>query len=333
MNILIIGGAGYLGTQVVGDFLIKYPDSKIIVYDNCSRGRIEFLSPLIHKYGKRLIIIPSEKADIRDINDFKNVLDEYSPQIVVNLAAILDAFTTNRKGKDLECKIVNYESAVNLAALSKKKDVKTFIQQSSVSIYSKGEELKEDSPKRSLSTYGLMKYKAEKDILKMNSKNFKCCALRSATFVGYTLGFNYQTIINLMCIRSIYNVPFTIFESALYGKKTFLDVKDQSRAIIFAIENIGKMQGEAFNVSSFHTDLKTVLKYLKEEVKHKFEYFIKPEKTINQQVYTINSDKIQNLGFKPNGELRSLIKNTIQNLLRRNNYLKNYQNKKEMEFS
>ena len=56
------------------------------------------------------------------------------------------------------------------------------------------------------------------------------------------------------------------------------------------------MQGEPFNVSSFNTNLQKVFDYLKGEV-GTFEYNIKPEKTINQQVYTINSDKIRSLGF------------------------------------
>ena len=321
-SILVTGGAGYLGSQVIRDLLKRCPNYKIIIYDNLSRGRIEFLSSLIKRFKKRLIIIPNEKADIRDIQNFSLVLDKYHPKIVINLAAIVDAFSTTRKGKDEECRIVNYLSAVNLAKTSKEKGVEIFIQQSSVSMYSQGNEIKEDSKKSPLTEYGRSKYLAEEEILKLSSNLFKCCALRAATFVGYTSGFAYQTIINLMCIRSVYNIPFILFESALENKKTFLDVKDQSRAIFFAIKNIHKQNRESYNVTSFHTTLKEVLKELNKITKKKDPYLIKKESTINQQVYTINSDKIKQIGFFPRGNLQEVIKTTMKMLLKQDKLFK-----------
>jgi len=326
MNILITGGAGYLGFQVVKDFLDNYPNSKIIVYDNLSRGRVEFLSSLITGYNERLVIIPNERADIRDFANFEAVLKEYSPEIVVNLAAIVDAFSTNRPGKDLECDIVNREAAIRIARISKNMKVKIFVQQSSVSVYSKGEELKENSEKNPLSVYGKSKLDAEKEILEMNSPEFGTIILRSATLVGYTPGFTYQTIINLACIRAIYDVPIIIFESAWEGRKTFLDVKDESRAINFVIKNINKTAGEIFNVSSFHTSLKEVIHHLEQILGRKINYFIKPEKTINQQVYTINSDKIKSLGFSPEGNLEMVLESTIKKLLDRRRFFEEEEN-------
>src|SRR3989344_2127329 len=198
MTILVTGGAGYVGYSVTRALARRYPQSKVIIFDNFVKGILENIA-LIRRYPN-VIIIPWEKADIRDAHNVKAVLDEYRPNVVVHLAAIVDAFSTNREGKDIETNIVNNTAAVQLAELSKQHGVKTFIYQSTVSMYSRGEELKEDSPKESLSTYGTAKYEAEKSILALSDEAFKVCALRSATIIGYNPSFRYETIINMLCI-------------------------------------------------------------------------------------------------------------------------------------
>ncbi len=319
MNILVTGGAGYVGFSVTEALAKKYPKSKIIIYDNFSKGRLESISLLLKEYPN-IKIIPWERADIRDDDKLQMALLEYKPETVLHLAAIVDAFTTNRKGKDEECQIVNNIAAVNVAKLSKRYGVKTFIYQSTVSMYSRGEDLKEDSAKEPISVYGLAKYKAEKSILKLGDKSFKTCAIRSATIVGYNPSFRYETIINLMCLRSVYAMKTTIFQSALKGPKSYLTLEDEAKAITFAIENIDKMKGEAYNVSSFNTDLDNVMKCIK-KIGIKTSFHIGGEKTINQQVYTVNSDKIKRLGFKPAGTLSKTVEKTILDLRKRKSFL------------
>ncbi len=320
-NILVTGGAGYVGYTVVEELSKKYPKAKIIIFDNFSKGKVEGLASLKKKTGN-LIVIPWEKADIRDSESIKEALIKYSPDTVIHLAAIVDAFTTNREGKDKECEIVNYKSAVSTAKLAKEFGVKRFIFQSSVSIYSRGEELDEEAPKDPLSVYGRTKVMAEKEILELNDDLFKVVILRPATIVGYNPCFRYETIINLMCIRSVYKIPINIFESAMYNNKTYLDVKDNAIAIIFALENIDKMKGKYFNVTSFHTNLNKVLEILKRVLREDFVYFMTPQKTISQHVYTINSDKIKKIGFTPKGELEPIIKDVINNLKKNRAFFK-----------
>jgi nucleoside-diphosphate-sugar epimerase len=223
-------------------------------------------------------------------------------------------------GKDLECEIVNHESAVNIANLSKKNGVKIFIFQSSVSVYSRGENIDEEAPKDPLSTYGKTKMRAEKGLLEINSPEFKVVILRPATVVGYNPAFRYETIINLMCIRSLYKMPINIFESAMYGNKTYTYLKDNAAAIIFAIENANLMNGQYYNVSSFNVNLDTVLKILKRTLKEDFPYYMTPQKTISQHVYTVSSEKISKLGFKPEGNIEAVIQESIANLKKQRSF-------------
>lgn len=315
MNILVTGGAGYVGYSVVKSLARKYPQSKIIVHDNLSKSKLENITPLLNLLPN-IEMVPWENADIRDYEKFERVLIEYKPEIVVHLAAIVDAFSTNREGKDLECTIVNQTAAIKIAELSKKNNVKTFIYQSTVSMYSRGEDIKEDAPKEPLSTYGISKYEAEKAILALDDKDFNTTALRSATLAGYNPAFRYETIVNMLCIRSVYGMSTTLFESALKNPKTYLALNDEALAVAFSIENIDKMKGQAYNLTSFNANLEDVVSAIR---RHGIEPKVKinKENTINQQVYTINSDKIKALGFSPRITLDELIGSTLKGLQER----------------
>jgi nucleoside-diphosphate-sugar epimerase len=315
MNILVTGGAGYVGYSAVKSLARKYPQSKIIIHDNLSKSKLENITPLVNLLSN-ITMVPWENADIRDYEKFERVLIEYKPDIVVHLAAIVDAFSTNREGKDLECTIVNQTAAIKIAELCKIHNVKTFIYQSTVSMYSRGESIKEDAPKEPLSTYGVSKYEAEKVILAMDDNDFNTTALRSATLVGYNPAFRYETIINMLCIRSVYGMTTTLFESALKNPKTYLALNDEAAAIVFAIENIEKMKGQAFNLTSFNTNLEDVLAAIRRNgIEPKVK--INKENTINQQVYTINSDKIKAIGFSPKVTLDDVISGALKGLQER----------------
>jgi nucleoside-diphosphate-sugar epimerase len=107
----------------------RYPESKIIIHDNLSKGRSENISLLLRECPN-VTLIPWENADIRDYAKFEAVQRQYQPGVVVHLAAIVDAFTTNREGEDVECNVVNNMAAVRVAELCKENGIKTFIYQS-----------------------------------------------------------------------------------------------------------------------------------------------------------------------------------------------------------
>ena len=41
-NVLVIGGAGFIGSFVVAE-LLKHPVNKVVVYDNFARGKKSYL--------------------------------------------------------------------------------------------------------------------------------------------------------------------------------------------------------------------------------------------------------------------------------------------------
>ena len=326
-DILITGGAGYVGSALTKGILLKRKDfDRVIVYDNLSKGRLQSIGHLIELFKKRLIFF---KGDIRDIVDLEKMFKHFHIDTVIHLAAIVDAFSTNREGKDTECVIVNEKATKELARLSKKYKVKNFIYQSSVSVYSKGENLKEDDKKTPLTTYGRAKLKGE-EILKLNDPDFNVIILRPATVFGYSPGFRYETVINYFIVRSFYNMKLPVFKEALESQKSFIDIEDNVNAILFTLKNMDRMQGEIYNISSFNCDLKVILNAIKKQFpKTQIELVGTPN--VTQQPYTISSEKFRDLGFKPQGDLENAVKYFRKYLQREYHYLfRNYILKKEL---
>jgi UDP-glucose 4-epimerase len=77
VNILVAGGAGYIGAHTCLDLFNK--GFTPIVYDNLSNGHAEFV-----KWG------PLEKGDIRDRGRLDEVLTKYRPQAIIHFAAAIE---------------------------------------------------------------------------------------------------------------------------------------------------------------------------------------------------------------------------------------------------
>lgn len=81
MNVLVTGGAGFIGGNFVHYMVNKYPDYNIIVLDKLTyAGNMETLEPVIDS-------IKFIKADIADRNAVYEIFENEKPDIVVNFAA------------------------------------------------------------------------------------------------------------------------------------------------------------------------------------------------------------------------------------------------------
>lgn len=98
-NILITGGAGFIGSHVVRRFVTNYPDYRIVNFDKLTyAGNLENLKDI--ETAENYVFV---KGDICDFEAVRNVFDRYSIDGVIHLAAeshvdrsIKDPFTFAR---------------------------------------------------------------------------------------------------------------------------------------------------------------------------------------------------------------------------------------------
>ena len=158
-NILVTGGAGYIGSHII-EKLIKEKKNVFIV-DNLSTGYKRLINKKAQFY----------KSNINNIKNIKRIIKKNKIDSVIHLAASVKV-TDSKKDNKLFYKN-NVEGTSNIIKACKDSLVKNFVFSSTAAVYAgsnkKVTELSKIKPK---SVYGVTKLKAEKIIIK-NLKKFK----------------------------------------------------------------------------------------------------------------------------------------------------------------
>jgi UDP-glucose 4-epimerase len=158
-NILVTGGAGYIGSHVI-EILIK-KKKNIFIVDNLSTGH------------KRLINKKAQffKLDILKTNKLKEIIIKYKIDSIIHLAANLIIGEGEKKPKAYFKNNVTGTKSV-LDALKDTK-VKSFLFSSTAAIYKDGNyRVTENSQIKPKSIYGKTKLKAE-NLIRINCKKLK----------------------------------------------------------------------------------------------------------------------------------------------------------------
>ena len=171
-NILVTGGAGYIGSHIV-EQLIKNKE-KVIILDNLVTG----YKKLINKKAKFI------KADIKNKSKITKIIKDYNISSIIHLAAYLNVSEAEKNKKKYYRN--NITGTKNLLEASKNTNVKNIIFSSSCSIYGnvKGSvgEKRKPNPQ---GYYGFTKYKGEELVKKLSVKyKFKYGILRYFNVAG-----------------------------------------------------------------------------------------------------------------------------------------------------
>ena len=157
-NVLITGGAGYIGSHVTETFLKK--NIKVFLVDNLSTGH----KKLINKKAKFF------KLDIANKREIKKIIKKYKIDSIIHLAANLIIGEGQKKPKKYYKN--NVLGTKKLLESCKNSMVKNFIFSSTAAIYKEGQyKVSENSMIKPKSVYGKTKIKAENLIINFAKKN------------------------------------------------------------------------------------------------------------------------------------------------------------------
>lgn len=171
-NILVTGGAGYIGSHIVETLIKK--KYKVFIIDNLSNG----YKRLINKKAKFY------NLDIRDKFKIAKIIKDNKIDSVIHLAALLDVNESQSKPKKYYSNNIN--GTVNILNSIKKTSVKNFIFSSTAAVYKDGiYKVTEKSPLKPKSVYGKTKLKSEYFIKKLLDKQkINYAILRYFNIVG-----------------------------------------------------------------------------------------------------------------------------------------------------
>ena len=242
MNILVTGGAGYVGSVLLPE-LVK-DGHHIKCLDRFFFG-MDYLSQKQFK-GKIELI----RDDIR----------WFEPEILKNVDVVMDlAALSNDPVGDLEPEKtyqINHLGRSRVAKLSKEIGVKQYILASSASVYGQQKDtVDENSEVNPITDYSKANRKAEEDVLKLNDDNFSVTVLRFSSVYGSSPRMRFDISVNSMILEM-----FRSHKIVVRGKnnsRPFIHIKDAVKAyqnVIKTPKNI--ISGQIFNVGSDEQNFK-----------------------------------------------------------------------------
>ena len=303
MKIVVTGAIGHIGSYVIRDLGIQFPNAKIVMIDNMMTQRFPSLFNLPAVGNYHFI-----EGDVTDM-DLNAVFSDTN--VVIHLAAITDAAGSFDRAEELEAN--NYQSTVKVANACVATGA-SLIAVSSTSVYgTQNDVVDEDCSKEELqpqSPYATTKLKEEELIAKLcKNKGLKAIHCRFGTIFGASAGMRFHTAVNKFCWQAAMSQPISVWSTAYDQKRPYLDLFDASRAISFIINN-DIFDGRIYNVLTNNSTVREVVDVIREFVPNLEVGFV-DSKIMNQLSYEVLDNRFKSHGFVPAGSLKRGIGETI----------------------
>jgi len=235
-KILIVGGAGYLGSVLCASLLQR--GYAVRIMDNFLYGR-HSLDRMPFPQNMEVI-----EGDLRNIHTCVSTLD--GVHAVVLLAAIVgDPASKIRPRETIETNVI---AAQALAAACKHQCIDRFLYASTCSVYGLGEKLlDEESDLQPVSLYARTKIASEKMILSMGNDCFAPTILRMGTLYGYSPRMRFDLVVNTMTMHARTERKIRVFGGKQW--RPLLSVQDAAQAYVRCLESdIAKIGNQVFNI-------------------------------------------------------------------------------------
>jgi len=287
-HILVIGGAGYVGSALLKKLLRK--GYRVRVLDLFMFGDEPLKEVLGHK---NLEIV---RADFRQVDQVVEAMQ--GVDAVVHLGAIVgDPACALNEALTIE---VNLMATRMIAEVAKASKISRFVFASTCSVYGASDELLDERSRLNpVSLYARSKIASEKVLMGMRDQRFRPTILRFGTVYGLSGRTRFDLVVNLLVAKAYVDRKITVFGADQW--RPFVHVEDTALSIMHVLEApIDVVGNQVFNVGSDgqNQTLGMIGDLVKERV---------PEAELivsgtdgDRRNYRVDFSKIRNtLGYKP----------------------------------
>lgn len=193
MNILITGGAGYIGSHVAKQ-LLEETEHNIIILDNLSTGSIKTLETL--KTIREYLFI---QLDLKEFDAINRILEDHEIDTIIHFAASI--VVPESVKNPLKYYMNNTVNTTNLINCSIQNSVKRFIFSSTAAVYGEPENIDEEGIDEECQTnpinpYGMSKLMSENILKDMGRAcpDFKYVIFRYFNVAGADIYYNNEKL-------------------------------------------------------------------------------------------------------------------------------------------
>jgi UDP-glucose 4-epimerase len=328
VNILITGGAGYIGSHVAKQ-LLEMTSYKITVVDNLSTGSKESIKTLQNIRAFDFI-----KLDLKEFKEVDTLLKNGNFDTVMHFAASI--VVPESISDPLKYYMNNTVNTTNLIKYSVKNRIKRFIFSSTAAVYGQPEDIPtdgigEDYPTNPINPYGMSKLMSERVLQDTADayEEFKYVIFRYFNVAGADISYDrdrlsprigqsFPDATHLIKIASecavekrdrmaIFGEDYDTHDGT--GVRDYIHVDDLAYAHVKAVEYLKDNKSDIFNVGySKGYSVKEIISHMKEVTQKEFIVDIEPRRAGDPAMLVANSSKIkQKMQWTPKYEDISLI--------------------------
>jgi UDP-glucose 4-epimerase len=252
---LITGGAGYIGSHIVEEFVSAR--KKVIVLDSLRNGSLNRIKYLESQFSQE---IPFFKCDIRDIESLSSIFKEFKFDGVIHTAGLKSV--SESVSNPEEYFEVNFRATESIIGLLRIYEVPKFIFSSTAAVYDSPkdfEPVREIDLKLPISPYGASKLAAENAVNEfLEDTKTNGTSLRFFNVIGTSSremrDNSVDNLVPKVMERIVSNQPPMIYGTEYPTAdgtciRDFVDVRDIARAHLETANEVNKLPS-AFNVGT-----------------------------------------------------------------------------------
>ena len=307
-KVLVVGGAGYVGSVLVRELLER--GYAVKVFDRLYYGDLG-----IKEIKDRIEL---EVGDMRTLHP--SLLEDVDA--VINLGGLSNDPTAEYNPKANH--EMNTVATEMLARRCKEMGIKRHIFASSCSIYDVGEGneerdilLDESAKVNPKAAYSSSKYEAEKILLSMADENFCPVILRKGTIYGFSPRMRYDLVVNTFVRYALDKGYMTIFFGGEMWRP-LIEVRDVAKAYIRCLQaDEDKVRGQIFNISYRNFRISELALHVREglravgvDAKIKADYRYRGVRS-----YRVSTDKAEKvLAFRPTISVEESVQDIVEKI-------------------
>lgn len=281
-RILVTGGAGYLGSVLVGHLLRR--GYQVTVLDTLLYGQASLLQHCSNPNFDFIL------GDARDEGLMRKLLKAHDA--ILPLAAIVGAKACDRD--PYMAQSVNFDAIVLLNRL-RSPDQRVILPSSNSGYGTKSGSVycTEETPLEPITLYGITKVNAERELLSAPN----AISLRLATVFGPSPRMRLDLLVNDFVYRAVTDGFLVIYEKDF--KRNYVHIEDVAECFCLCLEHFDAMKGEVYNVGLNDANLskaELAIK-IKEYIPSLYIHYAEVGSDPDRRNYIVSNDKIKQKGF------------------------------------